>query len=113
MGAAIASRQILLHIMPGDVGFGSALLGYHFYTWAFLCFAGAMLGAAVMLLFPAQFDPDASPPRGGRFETMAVWLIITVTALNAASALLECGFAGCPANPARYELLGSGAEPAP
>ena len=39
------------------------------------------------------------------FEDLAVWLIIGVTGLNAASALLECGFSGCPANPARYELL--------
>jgi len=27
LGAAIASRQVLLHIMPGDAGYGSALLG--------------------------------------------------------------------------------------
>ena len=33
-GAAFASRQVLLHIMPGDAGYGSALLGYHYYTWA-------------------------------------------------------------------------------
>ena len=31
-GAAFATRQILLHIMPGDLGYGSALLGYHYYT---------------------------------------------------------------------------------
>jgi disulfide bond formation protein DsbB len=31
-GAAFASRQILLHVMPGDLGYGSALLGYHYYT---------------------------------------------------------------------------------
>jgi disulfide bond formation protein DsbB len=29
-GAAIASRQVLLHIMQGDWGYGSALLGYRF-----------------------------------------------------------------------------------
>ena len=37
-GAAFAMRQILLHIMPGDPGYGSALLGYHYYTWAFIGF---------------------------------------------------------------------------
>ena len=35
-GAAFAARQILLHIMPGDPGYGSALLGYHYYSWAFI-----------------------------------------------------------------------------
>ncbi len=51
LGAAIAARQILLHIMPGDAGFGSAFLGLHFYTWAFLCFVAAILAAGVMLTF--------------------------------------------------------------
>jgi len=31
-GAGIASRRVLLHIQPGDPGFGSSILGYHFYT---------------------------------------------------------------------------------
>ena len=104
MGAAIAARQILLHIMPGDAGFGSAVLGLHFYTWAFLCFVTAILAAAVMLTFGKQFEPQPESQRG-TFEGLAVWLIIGLTGLNAASALLECGFSGCPANPVRYDLL--------
>src|SRR5262252_10621609 len=35
-GAGFAARQILLHIMPGDPGYGSPLLGFHYYTWAFV-----------------------------------------------------------------------------
>jgi disulfide bond formation protein DsbB len=104
MGAAISARQILLHIMPGDNGFGSAFLGLHFYTWAFLCFVTAILAAAVMLTFGKQFEPQPESRRGS-FESLAVCLIIALTGLNAASALLECGFTGCPANPVRYELL--------
>lgn len=106
-GAMIAGRQILLHILPGDAGYGSVLLGYHFYTWAFLCFAAAILAAAVMLLFDTQFAMEASPPTyvPGTFETAAVWLIIAVTLLNAGSVLLECGFGSCPADPMHYVLL--------
>jgi disulfide bond formation protein DsbB len=48
-GAAFASRQILLHVMPGDLGYGSALLGYHYYTWAFIGFAVAVVALAAML----------------------------------------------------------------
>ena len=33
-GAVASSRQVLLHILPGDTGYGSALLGYHYYSWA-------------------------------------------------------------------------------
>jgi disulfide bond formation protein DsbB len=46
-GAAFAMRQILLHIMPGDPGYGSPLLGYHYYTWAFIGFAAAIALIAV------------------------------------------------------------------
>ncbi len=105
MGAAIAARQILLHIMPGDPGFGSPVLGMHFYTWAFLAFVAAILAAAVMLTFGGQFAATERPPRLGAFERGAVWLVIALTAMNAAIALAECGFGSCPANPVRYELF--------
>jgi disulfide bond formation protein DsbB len=105
LGAAIAARQILQHIMPGDAGFGSAVLGLHFYTWAFLCFVAAILAAAVMLTFAKQFAPEAEAPARGTFVDVAVWLVVGVTALNAASALLECGIGGCQANPVRYGTL--------
>src|SRR6478672_5808482 len=49
-GAAFAGRQILLHIQPGDVGYGSAFLGYHYYTWAFIGFAVAIILIAIVLL---------------------------------------------------------------
>jgi len=42
-GAGIAVRQVLLHIQPGDPGFGSPILGYHFYTWAFIFSSGPLL----------------------------------------------------------------------
>jgi disulfide bond formation protein DsbB len=105
-GAAVAMRQILLHIMPGDPGYGSALLGYHYYTWAFIGFAVAIVLIAVMLLFDRQFeDGKAQAVELGAFARMAVWLAIGLTALNVVATLLQCGFAACPDNPERYELL--------
>src|SRR6201747_1388403 len=35
-GAVFSTRQILLHIMPGDAGYGSALLGFYYFTWALI-----------------------------------------------------------------------------
>jgi disulfide bond formation protein DsbB len=104
VGAAFAMRQILLHILPGDAGYGSALLGYHYYTWAFIGFAVAILAIAVMLLFDRQFA-DHPPVEAAAFAHAAVWLVIALTALNVATALLECGFAACPDDPKQYELL--------
>src|SRR5215475_2380519 len=54
-GAAFAMRQVLLHIMPGDPGYGSALLGYHYYSWAFVGFAAAIVLIGAVLLFDGQF----------------------------------------------------------
>jgi disulfide bond formation protein DsbB len=106
-GAAFAMRQVLLHIMPGDPGYGSALLGYHYYTWAFIGFAVAITLIAAVLLFDAQFrdGADATPVATGALARGAVWLVIALTALNVISTLLECGFAACPDNPVEYELL--------
>jgi disulfide bond formation protein DsbB len=109
-GAAFAMRQILLHIMPGDPGYGSALLGYHYYTWAFIGFAVAIMLIGAMLLFDGQFKDggDAPPAPAGAFAQVAAWLVVGLIALNVVSTLLECGFAACPDNPIDYLLLKRG-----
>jgi disulfide bond formation protein DsbB len=104
-GAAFAARQILLHVMPGDPGYGSALLGYHYYTWAFIGFAVAIIAVAAMLLFDSQFKNGVEPEPASVFARTAVWLVLALTALNVISTLLECGFAACPDNPLVYELF--------
>jgi disulfide bond formation protein DsbB len=109
-GAAFSTRQVLLHIMPRDAGYGTALLGYHYYTLALIGFVTAIVLLAGMLLFDHQFKEDgAAPPvAASAFASTAVWLVIGLTALNVVSTLLECGFAACADNPVVYELLKRG-----
>src|SRR3954463_1919678 len=66
-GAVASTRQVLLHIIPGDAGYGSALLGYHYYTWALLGFIAAIVLLAAILLFDRQFEEDKAvlPATGG------------------------------------------------
>lgn len=105
-GAVVSTRQILLHILPGDPGYGSALLGYHYYTWALIGFVAAIVLLAAILLFDRQFDDGAAKASSaGGFARAAVWLVIALTALNVISTLLECGFGACADNPTVYELL--------
>ena len=108
-GAVFAGRQVLLHITPGDAGYGSALLGYHYYSWAFIGFAVAIALTAIALLFDRQFaQADLGKPVAvGLLARAAVWLVIALVALNVGSTLLECGFAACPDNPISYQLLKS------
>src|SRR6266581_2160512 len=95
-GATFAARQLLLHVIPGDPRYGSALLGYHYYTWAFIGFAVAIVALAAMLLFDEQFREIDKPQAIGAFARMAVWLVLALTALNVISTLLECGVGACP-----------------
>jgi disulfide bond formation protein DsbB len=106
-GAVFSSRQVLLHIMPGDAGYGTALLGYHYYTLALTAFTAAIVLLAAMLLFDRQFEEyrAAQAVAPGTFATTAVWLVIALTALNVVSTVLECGFGACADNPLVYELL--------
>src|SRR5215468_1105506 len=94
-GAAFAARQILLHIMPGDPGYGSALFGYHYYTWAFIGFAVAIILIGLVLLLDGQFATDgaALPSAIATLASIAAWLVIALTAINVLTTLMECGFA--------------------
>jgi phosphoglycerol transferase MdoB-like AlkP superfamily enzyme len=98
-------RQILLHILPGDPGYGSATFGYHYYTWAFILFVAALVLLALMLVLDSQFDRAEAEPRPAPAARLAVLLAIGLTAANILSTLAICGFATCPDNPVRYELF--------
>lgn len=109
-GAVFSTRQILLHIMPGDAGYGTALFGYHYYTLALIGFVTAIVLLAAILLFDRQFEEDRVkfPDAPGAFAIASVWLVIGLTALNVVSTLLECSFGACADNPVVYELLKRG-----
>lgn len=107
IGATVSARQVLLHIMPGDVGYGTAIFGYHYYTWALLGFVAAITMISLVMLFDRQFGKDDTAPitSAGMFAYLAVWLVIGLTALNVVSTLVECGLSACAENPVVYELL--------
>lgn len=107
-GAAIAIRQILLHVVPGTGSFGDAFLGLHLYTWAFLIFGLMIVGSAVLLLNDRQFGrPEPWSPRVGLLPLTALVLFAVVAVGNIASTLLICGLGLCPDNPTHYLLFGA------
>ena len=108
-GLAASGRQILLHIVPGDKGYGPPVLGLHLYSWTFVFFVATLLGVAFLLLLSGR-EPEQrregrhALPMGG-LSRLAAWLLILVTLANAVASFALCGPIECPDNPVSYWLL--------
>lgn len=111
VGSAGSVRQILLHILPGDPGYGPAVLGWHLYTWALVTFVIAIVGCAFMLLWNKPFEVGDTGVLGQRnflrFAALVgiVWVFIDLLAVGI-SVIPECGLGMCPDNPNNITGLG-------
>ncbi|WP_315855267.1 disulfide bond formation protein B [Chenggangzhangella methanolivorans] len=105
VGGAISTRQVLLHIMPGDAG-RRTVLGLHLYTWALILFVVIAAGCALLLMFERQFEAEPSPGAGLKAFGVAAFAIAALLVLgNGVSTVLECGGGLCPDDPTDYQLL--------
>ena len=103
VGAAIAMRQILLHIVPDSGSYGNAVFGMHLYSWAFIGFVLMIIGSAVLLLDDRQFA--RSEPWSNRLDVLPLTALVTFIVLavgNIFSTLLLCGAGFCPEAPTGY-----------
>lgn len=101
----MASRQVFLHITPGDIGYGSALLGLHFYTWALIASVITIAAVAVLMAISDLNISSRSMSVSPVFIRVAIWLFVLIIAANLMSTILECGSGQCADNPTLYELL--------
>lgn len=102
----IASRQVFLHILPGDSGYGSTFLGLHFYTWALLASIILIIAVAVMMTLPLHKNDSAYPLKPKSHTAKIVITLFTLLiAANLISTVLECGSGQCAENPTFYQLL--------
>ena len=97
-GMAVSLRQILLHVMPGDTGFGNTFLELHFYTWAFVGFFCLIAAQAILMMLPSSGVRN----HGWFAKAMVIWFILLVLA-NVLSTLLECGIGPCADDPVTYD----------
>ena len=103
VAAASASlRQIALHVIPDTGHYGSALFGFHFYTWAFVGYGALVAYAGAMLMIGRSAGERARAAPVGAAANLACWLFIALAAANAAAFLAECGIGPCPDNPTNY-----------
>jgi hypothetical protein len=113
VGSAGSIRQILLHIEPGDPGYGPAVMGLHLYTWAFITFAIAIIGCAFMLLWNKPFtDPDTGIRNQSSLVRIAaltaiIWVFLDLIII-AVTVIPECGLGMCPDDPPNITGVGDG-----
>lgn len=103
-GVSMSLRQVLLHILPGDPGYGGEVMGLHFYTWAAVLFAFCMLGSALALAFANWLDKEPDT-----WHTAARWTMWLVTALIIVNLVLVFAMQGfqweLDGDPTHYRLL--------
>lgn len=104
---AIASRQVFLHILPGDPGYGVTFLGLHFYTWAVVSALAAIVFISGLLVLKSCEQPSAVKLRPHFLGKLAIIVFTFLIAANLVSTVLECGSGECEANPVYYLLLNS------
>lgn len=104
LGLAASSRQVLLHILPGDEGYGSLIMGLHLYTWALIVFLFVLVFSGSRLLLFHSVTPQ---PTKNRWTGRAViWLFGLVITANIVSVFFEAGLhAFLPDNPTSYRLI--------
>lgn len=98
VGMMVSLRQVLIHVLPGDKGYGTTFLELHFYTWAYIGFTGLLLGLAVLLMLPNRDVRSRS-----WFANTLVILFILLVLGNLISTLLECGIGPCDDTPTKYK----------
>lgn len=103
-GSFVSTRQILLHIIPPDPGYGGTELGLHLYTWALIVFLCLIGSSTVCLLFPRFFlDGNA---RSGKLTAGVLGLLGAVILGNTVAIFFETGFHWkLKDNPRHYRLL--------
>jgi disulfide bond formation protein DsbB len=103
LGTVAAGRQILLHILPGDPGFGSPVFGLHLYTWCFIAFSAQIATSAVLLITTGWLEDGKA--RGPMTMVTATALAFVVAA-NLISVVAEAGLHwNLPADPSGYLMF--------
>ena len=92
-GAAVATRQILLHICPGFPEFGIPFWGLSLYVWSYITFICSILLTSILLFLYRPEQEEAIQLNA--FQKFACGWLMLVACGNILSAFLECGLGWC------------------
>jgi len=98
IGGAVSLRQICLHICPGSGTFGTPVLGFGLYTWAFIAFACSIIVIGVLMwMYDSKWKTIHSKPLNYLEKFASVYMFVIVVA-DVITAIKVCGWI-CPDNP--------------
>lgn len=101
--ACVALRQISLHIIPGTGSYGSAIFGWHLYTWSFVVAAMVIVFTTIALSADRQYiDMRNTKPHWKTIGHVLLFLALLLALGNAVSTYMECGLNFCPENPVHF-----------
>tara|TARA_R110002095_G_scaffold70869_2_gene60410 strand:+ start:2223 stop:2807 length:585 start_codon:yes stop_codon:yes gene_type:complete len=104
-GAAISTRQILIHIVPPDAGYGDPVFGLHLYTWALVVFIVVLIDSGLNLMFARELVSE-QPVQFNWVSRTVMGVMGAVIAANTLSIICQEGFHWIlPDDPTRYELF--------
>lgn len=107
-GGFTAWRQTMLHILPGDAGYGSPVLGLHMYVWAWILFMASVVAIGIVLALAHLTAGDAIPTSGTYWVLgrTVLWFVGLIIAVNLVAVFFEEGFHWfLPDDPTRYEFF--------
>lgn len=106
--AMVSLRQIVLHILPGNTGFGSSIFGLHLYTWSFIIIGIVGIMTIISLAFEnknligKQYFQEKTKRKEKLLKNFIIFLFVLfflLALVNCIDALRICGLLACPENP--------------
>lgn len=105
VGAAASGRQVLLHILPNDPGYGTPVFGLHLYTWCLIAFLAHITANGAMLVGTAWFA-EGRVEGWRRTATVTAIAFAAIVVANIGSVIAEAGPHWLlPENPTGYLLF--------
>ncbi|QEU96800.1 disulfide bond formation protein B [Streptomyces kanamyceticus] len=106
-GSFTAWRQTMLHILPGDKGYGAPVLGLHMYVWAWILFQASVVAVGiVMALAHVTADRTIAPAPQRAIARVVLAFVGLIIAVNLVAVFLEEGFHWfLPDDPTRYQFF--------
>jgi len=100
-----STRQTLLHIMPGDLGFGLPFLGVHLYTWVTIAASSFITAIAISRIWSIKAEEGLPFWIQNKGSEIILSVFLYLAAINVLLSFLQCGLTTCDPSPTGYMII--------